>query len=130
MGVKSLKYPSGPWQDVVVTTNWPSQVRLWSARGSRADSARAVFFLRNRYLRPPGRLGRGPPLIGRRLGRLGRRRAAQDGRTVWCEVQYLCYIVKRYETGSAVFYIGKSYISPYGAILGGPAVHLGILNLV
>jgi hypothetical protein len=44
---------------------------------------------------------------------------------VWPEVQYLCYIVKRYENGSAVFYIGKYYISPYGAILGGPAVHLG-----
>jgi hypothetical protein len=29
------------------------------------------------------------------------------------EVQCLCYIVKRYEIGSAVFYIGKSYISPY-----------------
>ena len=108
-----------------MTTNWPSQVRLWPARGSRADSARAVFFLRNRYLTPPGRFvsigHRAAAYIGRRLGRW----AAQDGRLVWSEVQYLCYIVKRYETGSAVFYIGKSYINPYGAILGGPAVHLG-----
>jgi hypothetical protein len=59
--------------------------------------------------------------IGRRL----ERRAAQDGRLVWSEVQYLCCIVKRYETGSAIFYIGKSYISPYVVHPGRPGGTLG-----
>jgi hypothetical protein len=31
-----------------------------------------------------------------------------DGQIVWLEVQYLCSIVKRYETGLAEFYIGFS----------------------
>jgi hypothetical protein len=31
-----------------------------------------------------------------------------DGEIVWSEVQYLCFIVKQYGTGSAVFYMGFS----------------------
>ena len=88
---------------------------LGRARTARGIRARGIF--------PKKSLSyaAGPPLIGRRLGRW----AAQDGRTVWCEVQYLCYIVKRYETGSAVFYIGKSYINPYVVHPGRPSGTLG-----
>jgi hypothetical protein len=46
------------------------------------------------------------------------------------EVQHLCYIVKRYETGSAVLYIGKSYISPQVVHPGRSSGTLGLLNVV
>jgi hypothetical protein len=35
-----------------------------------------------------------------------------DGKIVWFEVQYLCYILERYGTGSTVFYIEDLFLNP------------------
>ena len=127
------KLALAPRQRSVARTSWHRRLRTCRHKSTfgpcavRARDPRAVYF--------PW----GIAILGRRR-RLGRRAAAYrppltrplrpSGRlgwppNIWSEVEYLCYqgVVKRYETGSVVFYIGKYYINPYGAILGGPTVH-------